>query len=103
MACPLLRRVCLFLLTIRACTAQVYWSSDIAKAKNYDRGVILKLSVRCGKTKRIDSQGHPLQKTWSSQGYDTAWVPANCGMVNRNLTENCTVRTAGQLSPLIFS
>ncbi|NP_001232919.1 grass carp reovirus (GCRV)-induced gene 2q isoform X1 [Danio rerio] len=50
---------------------------------------ILKLSVRVGKVKRIDCQGHPLQKTWHQHGYDTAWVPANCGMVDSGLEEDC--------------
>ncbi|XP_056325288.1 grass carp reovirus (GCRV)-induced gene 2q [Danio aesculapii] len=50
---------------------------------------ILKLRVRVGKVKRIDCQGHPLQKTWHQHGYDTAWVPANCGMVDSGLEEDC--------------
>ncbi len=64
----------------------VYVSRDQKKAERYplkslptDR-VVLKLSVDCGKIKRIDKDNHPLQKTWHSQGYDTAWVPPNCGM-----------------------
>lgn len=75
----------------------VYVSRDQKKAERYplksqptDR-VVLKLSVDCGKVKRIDKDNHPLQKTWHSQGYDTAWVPPNCGMkaVPSGLEEDC--------------
>ena len=42
----------------------VYASSDIRKARNYGGGeVILKLEVFVGKVKKIDMQGHPLQKS----------------------------------------
>ncbi|XP_066566612.1 GCRV-induced gene 2p [Amia ocellicauda] len=77
--------------------AGVYVSRDQKKAKRYplnappaDR-VVLKLSVDTGKVKRIDTDNHPLQKTWHSQGYDTAWVPPNCGMkaVPSGLEEDC--------------
>ncbi|KAK9979108.1 hypothetical protein ABG768_012553 [Culter alburnus] len=73
----------------------VYVSRSKEKASRYpinDRGqqlAILKLSVRVGKVKKIDYQDHPLQKTWNQHGYDTAWVPANCGMVNSGLEEDC--------------
>lgn len=75
----------------------VYVSRDQKKAERYplkspatDR-VVLKLSVDCGKVKKIDKDNHPLQKTWHSQGYDTAWVPPNCGMkaVPSGLEEDC--------------
>ncbi|XP_029470529.1 uncharacterized protein LOC115098222 [Rhinatrema bivittatum] len=73
----------------------VYVSRDIKKAQRYpmylsptDR-VILKVNVRVGKVKKIDRQGHPLQKTWHAHGYDTAWVPPNSGMVPSGLEENC--------------
>ncbi|KAK2911540.1 hypothetical protein Q8A67_003673 [Cirrhinus molitorella] len=77
--------------------AGVYVSRDQKKAERYplraqhtDR-VVLKLSVDCGKVKRIDKDNHPLQKTWHNQGYDTAWVPPNCGMksVPSGLEEDC--------------
>ena len=45
--------------------------------------------VRVGKVKKIDQLGHPMQKTWSILGYDTAWVPAHCGMVPSGLEEDC--------------
>ncbi|NP_001093525.1 grass carp reovirus (GCRV)-induced gene 2p [Danio rerio] len=75
----------------------VYVSRDQKKAERYplkspitDK-VVLKLSVDCGKVKRIDKDNHALQKTWHSQGYDTAWVPPNCGMkaVPSGLEEDC--------------
>uniref|UniRef100_A0A672REQ4 Uncharacterized protein n=1 Tax=Sinocyclocheilus grahami TaxID=75366 RepID=A0A672REQ4_SINGR len=73
----------------------VYLSRSRDKASRYplsagrEQLAILKLSVRVGKVKRIDFQGHPLQKTWHQHGYDTAWVPANCGMVSSGLEEDC--------------
>ncbi|KAL2095105.1 hypothetical protein ACEWY4_009824 [Coilia grayii] len=77
--------------------AGVYVSRDQKKAERYplkspvsDR-VVLKLQVDCGKVKRIDTDNHPMQKTWNMQGYDTAWVPPNCGMksVSSGLEEDC--------------
>ncbi|KAJ1105686.1 hypothetical protein NDU88_003091 [Pleurodeles waltl] len=73
----------------------VYVSRDIRKAQGYPANippherVILKVKVRVGKVKKIDRQGHPLQRTWHLYGYDTAWVPPNCGMVPSGLQENC--------------
>ncbi|XP_027011494.2 uncharacterized protein LOC113648486 [Tachysurus fulvidraco] len=74
----------------------VYVSRSVAKAKRYplnpppgEKLAILKLKVRVGKVKKIDKQGHPLQKTWHDEGYDTAWVPPNCGMVKSSLEEEC--------------
>lgn len=75
----------------------VYVSRDRKKAERYplnsspsDR-VVLKLHVRVGRVKRIDTDNHPMQYTWSTQGYDTAWVPPNCGMkaVPSGLEEDC--------------
>ena len=66
----------------------VYLSADIDKAKNYGSS-ILTVDVKLGKTKKIDSQSHPLRTSWNSHGYDSAWVPANCGMVSSGLTETC--------------
>nr|XP_046243033.1 uncharacterized protein LOC124058139 [Scatophagus argus] len=75
----------------------VYMSRDKKKAQRYplhsndsDR-VVLELSVRVGRVKRIDIDNHPMQYTWSTQGYDTAWVPPNCGMkaVPSGLEEDC--------------
>ena len=70
--------------------AGVYWSEDIQKTHSYGDGTVLRLSVLCGRTKKIDSQGHELQTSWHSNGYDTAWVPKNCGMVGSGRSESCT-------------
>uniref|UniRef100_A0A672FHY9 PARP catalytic domain-containing protein n=1 Tax=Salarias fasciatus TaxID=181472 RepID=A0A672FHY9_SALFA len=73
----------------------VYLSRDLEKASRYPIGhpeydrVVIKVVVNVGKVKRIDYQQHPLQKTWHNHGYDTAWVPPNCGMVPSGLEENC--------------
>lgn len=74
----------------------VYVSRSVDKAKRYplkpdpdERLAIIKLKVRVGKVKRIDRQDHPLQETWHKHGYDTAWVPPNCGMVPSGLEEDC--------------
>ncbi|XP_030273128.1 uncharacterized protein LOC115581824 [Sparus aurata] len=75
----------------------VYVSRDRKKAERYplksnpsDR-VALKLSVRVGRVIRINIDNHPLQYTWNAKGYDTAWVPPNCGMkaVPSGLEEDC--------------
>ncbi len=75
----------------------VYVSRNKKKAERYplhsnpsDR-VALELRVRVGRVKRIDKDNHPMQYTWSSHGYDTAWVPPNCGMraVPSGLEEDC--------------
>lgn len=73
----------------------VYLSRDLLKASRYpidhpeyDR-VVIKVKVSVGKVVRINYQGHPLQKSWHDQGYDTAWVPARCGMVKSGLEEDC--------------
>uniref|UniRef100_A0A3P9HJ27 Grass carp reovirus (GCRV)-induced gene 2j n=1 Tax=Oryzias latipes TaxID=8090 RepID=A0A3P9HJ27_ORYLA len=75
--------------------AGVYLSRDLEKARRYpinhpdkDR-VIIKVKVNVGRVIVIRHQNHRLQKTWSSHGYDSAWVPPNCGMVNSGLEENC--------------
>lgn len=75
----------------------VYVSRDQRKAAAYPRGcsdsdrVILKLSVRPGRVKRIDQNSVDLRLTWHSKGYDTAWVPPNCGLqlVPSGLEEDC--------------
>lgn len=75
----------------------VYVSRDQTKAQRYplnhpdsDR-VVLTLRVRVGWVKRIDKDNHPLQYSWSKHGYNTAWVPPNCGMkaVPSGLEEDC--------------
>ncbi|XP_061567253.1 uncharacterized protein LOC133421610 [Cololabis saira] len=75
--------------------AGVYLSREREKAKRYpidwpeNDKVVIKVKVNVGKVKAINRQGHPLQKTWNDHGYDTAWVPPNCGMVKSGLQENC--------------
>lgn len=73
----------------------VYLSRSLEKASRYpinhperDR-VVIKVSVNVGKVIVINHQNHPKQKTWHNHGYDTAWVPPNCGMVKSGLEENC--------------
>jgi len=68
--------------------AGVYMSTDIDKARGYGP-VVLEAQVQVGKVKRVDRQGHPAQKSWADDGYDSAWVPPNCGMVRSGRTENC--------------
>ncbi|KAI5615827.1 GCRV inducedprotein 2i, partial [Silurus asotus] len=73
----------------------VYLSRDLKKASRYplllseNLRVVLKVRVKVGKVKKIDHQGHPMQKTWHDHGYDTAWCPPNCGMVPSGLEEDC--------------
>ncbi|XP_041823157.1 uncharacterized protein LOC121628238 [Melanotaenia boesemani] len=73
----------------------VYLSRDLEKASRYpiglsdDNKTVIKVKVNVGKVVVINRQNHPRQKTWSQHGYDTAWVPPNCGMVKSGLEENC--------------
>uniref|UniRef100_A0A4W5PKV6 PARP catalytic domain-containing protein n=1 Tax=Hucho hucho TaxID=62062 RepID=A0A4W5PKV6_9TELE len=73
----------------------VYLSRDLKKASRYPlelpdhQRVVIRVKVNVGKVKRIDSQYHPLRTTWHEKGYDTAWVPPNCGMVKSGLEEDC--------------
>ncbi|NP_001245154.1 grass carp reovirus (GCRV)-induced gene 2i [Danio rerio] len=73
----------------------VYLSRDLEKASRYplnlpeDQRVIVRVMVDVGKVKKIDYQGHPMQKTWHDHGYDTAWCPPDCGMVPSGLEEDC--------------
>jgi len=73
----------------------VYISRDLQKASRYpidhpdeDR-VVIQVKVNVGKVIVINHQHHQFQKTWHDHGYDTAWVPPNCGMVPSGLEENC--------------
>ncbi|KAJ8275641.1 hypothetical protein COCON_G00073930 [Conger conger] len=73
----------------------VYLSRNIQKASRYPLNLanadrrVLELKVNVGRVKKIDRQGHPLQKTWHDAGYNTAWVPPNCGMVPSGEEEDC--------------
>lgn len=72
----------------------VYVSRDKDKALRYPLNdqtdqVVLKLRVNVGKVIKIDCKNHPWRKTWHDHGYDTAWVPAYCGVVKSGLEEDC--------------
>ncbi|XP_077089239.1 uncharacterized protein LOC143740943 [Siphateles boraxobius] len=73
----------------------VYLSRDLNKATRYPlhlpehQRAVIRVKVDVGRVKKIDHQGHPLQKTWHDHGYDTAWCPPNCGMVPSGLEEDC--------------
>ncbi|RXN37074.1 hypothetical protein ROHU_002379 [Labeo rohita] len=73
----------------------VYLSRDLQKASRYpldlpeNQRVIVRVKVNVGRVIKIDYQGHPLQKIWHDHGYDTAWCPPNCGMVQSGLEGNC--------------
>nr|NP_001122285.1 grass carp reovirus (GCRV)-induced gene 2j [Danio rerio]AAI63165.1 LOC100005405 protein [Danio rerio]AAI63180.1 LOC100005405 protein [Danio rerio]ADZ76353.1 Gig2-like protein DreJ [Danio rerio] len=80
----------------------VYLSRDLEKASRYplnlpeNQRVIIRVKVNVGRVKRIDHQGHPMQKTWQRR-YDTAWCPPECGMVESGLEEDC-VRDPRQIT-----
>ncbi|XP_038594385.1 uncharacterized protein LOC119917978 [Micropterus salmoides] len=73
----------------------VYFSRDQEKASRYPHNhpeydkVVIMVEVNVGRVKKIDYQGHPLQYTWYCNGYDSAWVPPDCGMVKSGLEEDC--------------
>uniref|UniRef100_A0A3Q2QUE3 PARP catalytic domain-containing protein n=1 Tax=Fundulus heteroclitus TaxID=8078 RepID=A0A3Q2QUE3_FUNHE len=73
----------------------VYLSRDLQKASRYpidhpeEDKVVIKVMVNVGKVIAINYQNHPLQKTWHYYGFNTAWVPPNCGMVPSGLEEDC--------------
>ncbi len=88
----------------------VYLSRDVQKASRYPLDlpeslrVVLRVRVNVGKVKKIDHQGHPLQKTWHDHGYDTAWCPPECGMVPSGLEEDCVwdpdrITLSGEIRP----
>uniref|UniRef100_A0A8C4RIF6 Uncharacterized protein n=1 Tax=Erpetoichthys calabaricus TaxID=27687 RepID=A0A8C4RIF6_ERPCA len=49
----------------------------------------LKLMANVKIVVKIDMQRHPMQKKSHYCGYDTAWMPPNCGMVPSSLEEDC--------------
>ncbi|XP_063060347.1 uncharacterized protein LOC134453472 [Engraulis encrasicolus] len=73
----------------------VYLSRDLQKASRYpldlpeSQRVVIRVKVNVGRVIAINYQGHPLRKKWHDKGYDTAWVPPNCGMVKSGLEEDC--------------
>lgn len=89
----------------------VYLSRDLQKASRYPINhpewdkVVIKVLVDVGRVIVINRQHHRLQKTWHNHGYDTAWVPPNCGMVKSGLEENCVwdpsrVTVIGTIKPI---
>ncbi|XP_034088753.1 grass carp reovirus (GCRV)-induced gene 2e [Gymnodraco acuticeps] len=73
----------------------VYLSRDLLKASRYPIGhpehdkAVIKCLVKVGKVIKIDDKHHPKRMTWHDHGFDTAWVPPNCGMVKSGLEEDC--------------
>nr|XP_033945134.1 uncharacterized protein LOC117451123 [Pseudochaenichthys georgianus] len=73
----------------------VYLSRDLLKASRYPIGhpehdkVVIKVVVNVGRVIAINHQYHPQRMTWHDHGFDTAWVPPNCGMVKSGLEEDC--------------
>lgn len=65
----------------------VYCSRDVAKAEGYGE-LIFKLRVHVGRVKCIDRDG-PLRTTWNSHGYNSAWIPPNCGLLGSGREEDC--------------
>ncbi|XP_070760427.1 uncharacterized protein [Enoplosus armatus] len=90
----------------------VYVSRNKNKADRYGP-VILELRVRVGRVKRIDKNSPSMQYTWHANGYDTAWVPPNSGLISvpSGLEEDCVfdpkrvkvVGIAKAPSPLILT
>ena len=90
----------------------VYLSRDLQKASRYPikwpehERVVLRVKVNVGKVRKIDNQDHPDRTTWHRDGSDTAWVPANCGMVKSGLEENCVwdparITVMGTIAPKV--
>nr|NP_001232915.1 grass carp reovirus (GCRV)-induced gene 2k [Danio rerio]ADZ76354.1 Gig2-like protein DreK [Danio rerio] len=73
----------------------VYLGRDLEKASRYplnlpdNQRMIVRVKVNVRRVIKIDRQRHPLQKTWHDDGYNTAWCPPNCGMVESGLEEFC--------------
>ncbi|CAE8674433.1 unnamed protein product [Polarella glacialis] len=67
----------------------VYLSRTIERAHENGAHVVLEVSVNLGRVKRIGYRNHALQKTWSRQGYDSAWVPAGSKINITDLEEDC--------------
>lgn len=54
--------------------AGVYVTKDMEKASQYGP-IIVECDVHLGKLAVITRRGHPMQKSWSRQGYAAAWLP----------------------------
>ncbi|CAL1595528.1 unnamed protein product [Knipowitschia caucasica] len=92
----------------------VYLSRDLQKASRYPIGlpdkdkVVIRVRVNVGKVIAINYQQHPQRLTWHADGYDTAWVPPNCGMVPSGLEEDCVwdparIKVLNIFSPQLIS
>ena len=68
--------------------AGVYVTRDVQKAANYG-AAILEVKVNPGRVVVINKKGHNLQKCWHARGYDSAWIPAKCGVTPSGLEEHC--------------
>ena len=90
----------------------VYLSRDLQKASRYPlelpehERVVLRVKVNVGKVIKINSLNHPDKTTWHDRGYDTAWVPPNCGMVQSGLEEDCVwdpdrITVMGTIAPKV--
>ncbi|RXN27026.1 GCRV induced gene 2i protein [Labeo rohita] len=61
----------------------VYLSRDLQKASRYPlnlpeiQRVIVRVKVNVGRVKKIDRQGHPLQKTWNDHGFTNMWAESD--------------------------
>ena len=77
----------------------LYCSRDINKARAYARPSLIQFEIDMGAVKKIDRQGHPLQKTWQNHGYDAAYAPPGAvGMRQENcIKDPSRVRNKMQL------
>jgi hypothetical protein len=58
------------------------------KASRYGP-VIVESEVVVGKVAVINKKNHPMQKNWAAHGYDSAWIPPQCGVGSTGLEEHC--------------
>ena len=78
----------------------VYLTKDVQKAQAYGP-IIIESEVCLGRVCVINKKGHHLQRCWAAHGYDSAWIPPQCGVVASGLEEHC-VRDARRIAPLRF-
>lgn len=81
--------------------AGVYVTKDPEKARNYGP-VIIECEVHVGSTLVVNKKHHPLQKCWGASGYDSAWIPPQCGVVASGLEEHC-IADSRRVVPLSMS
>ena len=75
----------------------VYLTRDLTKANMFGEYIIF-CDVDLGKTIEITFQNHPVQKTWHTLGFNSAFVPAGCGMVKR---EEFCVKDPSRVKPIL--